>query len=498
MSPNQLTITQALDKLRKNEFSSVELTQACLDRIEQTDTKLKAFITVTKDEALKVAKNADEIYQKQPEKINDYPLLGVPVSIKDLYSTKGILTSAGSNILKNYIPPYDATVVKKLKNAGAVIIGKTNLDAFAHGSSTEASDFFTTLNPWNLEYLPGGSSGGSAASVISDQTIFSIGTETGGSIRQPAAWCGIVGLKPTYGRVSRYGVIAMASSLDSPGPMCKTVEDTAIVLNVLAGHDPLDSTSSSVPLVDYTAALNQNLKGLTIGYCEKYLNKPVQPAVAQAIRDALKTFSGLGANIKTIELMDPKYAVAVYTVLQRAEVSSNLARYDGIRYGHSVLRNKKYQPEDIIDVYNETRAAGFGEEAKRRIMLGTYTLSAGYYDAYYLKAQKARTKICRDFEKAFDKVNLIVGPTSPSTAQKVGARNKNPMFGEMEDILVEPSTIAGLPGINLPCGFGNNLPIGLQIIGPQFKENKIIQAAYAYEQATDWHKKRPKIASVAG
>ncbi len=478
---NQLTITHALSGLQQRKFTSVELTQACLKRIAHVDKKIKAFITVTSDYALKQAQKADEIYQNHPEKIKDYPLLGIPVSAKDLFSTKGILTTAGSNILKNYIPPYDATVIKRLKNAGAVILGKTNLDAFAHGSSTEASDFFTTLNPWDQTRLPGGSSGGSAASVIADETIFSIGTETAGSIRQPAAWCGIVGLKPTYGRVSRYGVIAMASSTDSPGPMCKTTKDAALVLQVLAGKDQFDSTTSPKLIPDYLGLLNKSIRGLKIGYAPEYFSENVQNEVKEAVQQALKGLEKLGAEIKEISLFDPKYAVAVYTILQRAEVSSNLARYDGIRFGHSSSRIEK------------ARAEGFGEEAKKRIMLGTYVLSAGYYDQYYLKAQKVRTLIVKDFEHTFQEVDLIIGPTSPSVALPVGAREKNPMFGEMEDILVEPSTIAGLPGINIPCGFHDNLPIGMQIFGPQFSEEKILQVANAYEQATKWHERKPKL-----
>lgn len=491
--PNQLTIIQALSGLQQRKFTSVELTRAYLKRIAQVDKKIKAFITITADYALKQAQKADNIYQKNPEKIKAYPLLGIPVSVKDLFSTKGILTTAGSNILKNYTPSYDATVIKRLKDAGAVILGKTNLDAFAHGSSTEASDFFTTLNPWDQTRLPGGSSGGSAASVSADETIFSVGTETAGSIRQPAAWCGIVGLKPTYGRVSRYGVIAMASSTDSPGPMCKTTKDASYVLQVLAGRDKYDSTTSHQPVPDYLTSLNKSIKGLKIGYAPEYFSENVQNEVKEAVQAALKTLEELGAEIKEVSLFDPKYAVAVYTILQRAEVSSNLARYDGIRFGHSVLWDKNYAAKNIWEVFEKTRAEGFGEEAKKRIMLGTYVLSAGYYDQYYLKAQKVRTLIIKDFERAFGDIDLIVGPTSPSVALPVGAREKNPMFGEMEDILVEPSTIAGLPGINIPCGFYDNLPIGMQIFGPQFSEGKILQVAHAYEQETKWHKRKPKL-----
>lgn len=468
MNLNQLTITEALKGLRAKKFSSVELTQACLDRINSVEDKLNAFVTKAEG-ALESARKADEAIASGV----DSPLLGIPFAIKDNFCTNEIRTTVSSKVLEDFIPPYDATVVKKLKDTGVVILGKTNMDAWAHGSSTETSDFGTTKNPWNLNHLPGGSSGGSAAAVSSDETIGSIGSETAGSIRQPASWCGVVGLKPTYGRVSRYGVIAMASSLDCPGPLTKTVEDAAIILNVLAGVDRYDATTSPNAVEDYTKKLTKSIKGLKIGIADDYL-LVAEDEVREKAEEALQEFEKLGAEIIKIKLFDPKYAIAVYTILQRAEVSSNLARYDGIRYGFG--RDK------------------FGEEAKRRIMLGTYALSAGYYDAYYSKAQKVRTVIIKDFEKAFKGVDVIIGPTAPSTALPVGASRNHPMFGEMADILVEPSTIAGLPGINIPCGFTKaGLPIGMQIIGPQFSESLILNVAFQYEQATPWKEKKPKL-----
>lgn len=474
-----LTIKEARDGLLKKKFSSRELVSACLSRIKKLEPKLNAFITVCE-------KKAEEEAEKADKKMGDlrdlgdmrelfvrYPLLGIPISVKDNYCTKGIKTTAASHVLMNYIPPYDATVVKRLKEAGAIILGKTNMDAWAHGSSTEASDFFTTRNPWDINRLPGGSSGGSAASIAADETIGSIGSETAGSIRQPAAWCGVVGLKPTYGRVSRYGLIAMASSLDCPGPITKTVEDVAAILQVLAGNDPYDATTSYKPVPNYLKEIKKGIKGLKIGIPEEYF-RMAEKEVSKKNLEAVKVLEKLGTKIKKISLFDPKYAIAVYTILQRSEVSSNLARYDGIRFG---FRREK-----------------FGEEARKRIMLGTYYLSAGYYEAYYLKAQKVRTLICQDFEKAFKEVSVIIGPTSPSTALPLGASKTSPMFGEVADVLVEPSTIAGLPGLNIPCGFSQEgLPVGMQIIGPQFSEDLILRIGYAYEQVTQWYKIKPKL-----
>jgi len=470
MKLNELTVIQAQKGLKERKFSSEELTRACLKRIKKIDSHLKAFITICEKEALIQAKEADK-------KINRgyfQPLLGIPVAIKDNFCTKNIRTTAASKILENYFPVFDATVVAKLKEAGAVIIGKTNMDAWAHGSSTETSDFFTTRNPWDLKRVAGGSSGGSAAAVASDEVIFAIGSETAGSIRQPAAWCGVVGTKPTYGRVSRYGLIAMASSFDCPGPITKTVEDSALVLEILAGEDKMDATTLPQKKPLFLKKIKKGVKGLKIGVPREYFLKEMEKEVVVKVKEALAVLESLGAEIKMISLLDPQYSVAVYTILQRSEVSSNLARYDGIRYGRSRLY--------------------FGPEAKRRIMLGTYTLSAGYYEAYYQKAQKVRTLICRDFKKAFKKVDLIVGPTSPSVALPLGASKKSPMFGELQDILVEGSSIAGLPGINIPCGLSSQgLPIGMQIIGPQLSEDLLFQVAYAFEKTTDWRKNKPSI-----
>lgn len=470
MNLNEQTISEAIKNLKGKRFSSLDLVKSCLKRIKESDPKIKAFITVCEEEALSQAKKADEEIEKNLP--IDKPLLGIPLVIKDNFCTKGVKTTASSKVLENYIPVYDATVVERLKKAGAILLGKTNMDAWAHGSSTETSDFFTTRNPWNFDCLPGGSSGGSAAAIAADMTIGAIGSETAGSIRQPAAWCGVVGLKPTYGRVSRYGVIAMASSTDSPGPITKTVEDSALVLKVIAGKDELDATSSPKPTLDYLRNLRLGIKSLKIGVSKEYFLKGMQEDVIENTRKAIKVFEGLGAKIEEISLLDPKYSVAVYTILQRSEVSSNLARYDGIRFGNN--------------------RSAFGQEAKRRIMLGTYTLSSGYYDQYYLKAQKVRTLICQDFKKAFHKVDLIVGPTSPCCALPLGATKDSAMFGELQDILVEASSIAGLPGLNLCSGFSHDgLPTGLQIIGNHFAEDLILQAGYAYEQENEWRKRKP-------
>lgn len=458
MDITKLTLAQTLQDLKNKKYSSVELTKAYLKRIKELEPKVNAYVTVTDEEALKNAKEADAARAKG----EDAALLGLPISIKDNFSTNGIRTTASSKVLDNYIPPFDSTVVAKLKEAGIVLLGKTNMDAWAHGSSTETSDYGSSRNPWNTNHLPGGSSGGAAASVAADETIAAIGSETAGSIRQPASWCGVVGLKPTYGRVSRYGVVAMGSSLDSPGPITKTVEDGALILQVLAGQDPHDATTSPNEVPNYTENLKKSIQGLKIGISDDYF-EGVDPEVKAKVEEAIQLFEKLGAKVKKIKLFHPKYAIAVYTIIQRAEVSSNLARYDGIRYGN----DRSY----------------FGEEAKRRVMLGTYTLSAGYYDQYYNKALKVRTVIIDDFNKAFKDVDVIIGPTSPTTALPVGATENQSMFGELADMLVEPSSIAGLSGMNMPVGFDKKgLPIGMQIIGPQFAEELVLNVAYKYEQ----------------
>lgn len=466
---NLLTIKGVKEGLKSKRFSSVELTKACLARTKKVEPKINAFVTVCEDEALDAAQHADKLVKQGDDK----PLLGIPISVKDNFCTKGIRTTASSKVLDDFIPPYDATVVARLKEAGAVIVGKTNLDAWAHGSSTETSDYGTTKNPWNTNHLPGGSSGGAAASIAADEVIAAIGSETAGSIRQPSDWCGVTGIKPTYGRVSRYGVVAMASSLDSPGPIAKVVEDNALILQVLAGQDSFDATTSPKPVDNYTSGLANGIKDLTVGVSDEYFDG-VMDVVKERVQKALKVIEKLGVKIKKIKLFPPEYTIAVYTILQRAEVSSNLARYDGIRFGN----DRQY----------------FGDEAKRRIMLGTYALSAGYYDQYYNKAQKVRTAIVVDFQKAFKTVDVIIAPTNPWTALPLGASRDNPMYGELADALVEPSSIAGLPGINVPCGFSKQgFPVGFQIIGPQFSEKLILNVAYKYEQETTWYKRRPKL-----
>jgi aspartyl-tRNA(Asn)/glutamyl-tRNA(Gln) amidotransferase subunit A len=473
MSVNKFTVIEAIDALKTKKTSSRELVESCYQQIDQNDAKVKAFLTLNKEPAIKAASAADDLIAKEgPAVFEKFPLLGIPYAAKDNFSTVGIETTASSNILKGYITPYESTVTKRLQTAGAILLGKTNMDAFAHGSSTETSDFQTTLNPHDLTRVAGGSSGGSAAAVATDMCVFAIGTETSGSIRGPASWCGITGLKPTYGRVSRYGVIAMASSTDSPGPMCKTAEDCSVILQVIAGKDEYDATSSPNPLKKYVAeSKNYSLKGKKIGKPKSYFTNDLESAVHQSVDGALKEFEKLGATVVDIDLIDPKYSIAVYTILQRSEVSSNLARFDGIRFGHDRTQ--------------------FGFEAKKRMMLGAYTLSAGYYDQYYAKAQRVRTLLVQDFAKAFDHVDLIVGPMMPCVALKVGEGTKNPMFGEMMDVLASPSSIAGLTGISVPCGYDGNLPIGMQILGPMFHEAEILSASYNYQQVSNFHSRKP-------
>ncbi|MFH0791751.1 MAG: amidase family protein [bacterium] len=441
---NELSLIEAINGIKEKQFSAKEVFSACKKQINEIDGKVRAFITVVKD-------NAN----------------GIPVAVKDNFNTKDILTTASSNILKDYLPLYNATVYQKLLDGGFSLLGKTNMDSFAHGSSTETSDFFTTRNPWDLNRLPGGSSGGSAAAVISNETIFAIGSETAGSIRQPASWCGVVGFKPTYGRISRYGLIAMASSTDCPGPITKTVDDAEYIYKLLAGKDEMDATSVDRPLVDSnTLPLNK----ITIGIPKEYLSV-AEPEVAKTIKKAAEVFAKAGCNVVEISLFDPRYAISVYTILQRSEVSSNLARFDGIRYGMA--------------------REAFNEENRRRIILGTYALSAGYYDAYYKKAQQVRTVICRDFDSVFGKIDAIVSPVSPSIAKKIGATKNDPMFGEREDVLVEPSAIAGLPAISLPCGFVDKMPVGMQIIANKWREDIIFTLAKYFEKETEYHNQRP-------
>lgn len=480
-----LTIKTAHEKLKKREISSVELTQAFLQRIEKHDGQLESYITVTQDLALEQAKKADEIIQSQ----SDFPALtGIPLAPKDIYLTKGVLTTCGSHILKDFIAPYNSTVIQKCLDQNAVILGKVNLDEFAMGSSSESSYYKKTKNPWDITRVPGGSSGGSAAAVSADLCVASLGTDTGGSIRQPASHCSIVGLKPTYGRVSRFGTIAFASSLDQMGPMTKTVEDAAILLQTIAGKDLRDSTSVDVPVPNYLENLKKDIKGLKIGVPQEYFVKGMSADVEKTTRAALKTLENLGAQIIDINLPHTDYAVATYYIIAPAEASSNLARYDGVRFG---LREKG---ENLQEMYENTKGAGFGSEVKRRIMIGTYVLSSGYYDAYYVKAQKARAIIRRDFSEAFKTVDVIAAPVAPTTAFKIGELNNDPLQMYLSDILTIPLNLAGLPGLALPCGFGTDrMPIGLQLIGKAFDEATILQVGHQFEQATPFHLQKPPL-----
>ncbi len=482
----QRTIHELCDMLRKGETTSKAVTESVLGRIKAVDGKVRAYITVTEDVALRQAEEAD---RRLRAKDHSSPLLGIPIAVKDNMCTDGIRTTCASRILGNFVPPYNATVVEKLNRAGYVLCGKPNMDEFAMGSSTENSGFFITRNPWDLERIPGGSSGGSAAAVAAEECIGSLGSDTGGSIRQPAACCGVVGLKPTYGRVSRFGLVAFASSLDQIGPIAKDVTDAALLMNVIAGYDPRDSTSANIPAPDFTAALKKDARGMKVGLPKEYFIEGMDPGVEKAVRDAVKTLEGLGATIVEVSLPHTDYAVATYYILATSEASSNLARYDGVKYGY---RTKS--PKDLLDMYMKSRDEGFGPEVKRRIMLGTYALSAGYYDAYYKKGQQVRTLIKQDFDEAFRKVDVIATPTAPTAAFKIGEKSSDPLQMYLSDIFTISVNLAGIPGISIPCGFtGNSLPIGLQLLGKHFDEESVLHAAFAYEQATEWHKKRPKL-----
>jgi aspartyl-tRNA(Asn)/glutamyl-tRNA(Gln) amidotransferase subunit A len=482
---HQLTISQAHQLLKEKGTSSVELTKAILVRLAKVEDKVHACVTISEDAALEQAKNADKAIGSGKIK----PLTGIPALIKDVMCTKGIKTTCSSKILGNFVPPYDATVIEKLKAGKAVILGKTNMDEFAMGSSTENSAFFTTRNPWDLDRVPGGSSGGSAVAVATDEAIYALGSDTGGSIRQPAGFCSVVGLKPTYGRVSRFGLVAFASSLDQIGPITKNAADCALVLNVIAGHDPRDSTSAPYPVPDYTKALIPDLKNLRIGIPKEYFVEGMQKEVRESIEAAIKKLEELGAKIDwDASLPHTKYALAAYYILAPSEASANLARYDGVKYGFS------YQDtSNMWEAMEKTKQFGFGAEVKRRIMLGTYALSAGYYDAYYLKAQKVRTLIRREFDQAFEKYDALVTPTSPTVPFKLGEKVDDPIQMYLSDVCTLPINIAGLPAIAVPAGFADGLPIGMQIIGKPFDEETILHIAFAYEQATDWHKRKPPI-----
>lgn len=478
----QLTISEALAKLRSREISAVELTQAHLRQIEQLDPQVRAFITITDDLALEQARAAD----KARAEGDDGPLLGIPLAIKDVLSTKGIETTCASQILKGYVPLFDATCVARLYAAGMVMLGKLNMDEFAMGSSTENSAFFTTRNPWNLEHVPGGSSGGSGAAVAARMAMGTLGTDTGGSIRLPGSFCGVAALKPSYGRVSRWGLVAFGSSLDCAGPLARSVEDVARLLQVIAGHDPLDATTMDVPVPDYLSALNGDIRGLKIGIPKEYFVDGMQAEVEQAVRRAIAHLELLGAQLVEITLPHTAYSLPVYYIIAPSEASANLARYDGIRYGHRVER------ETMWDSIKATRGQGFGPEVKRRIMIGTYALSAGYYDAYYGKAQAVRTLIKEDFEKAFQQVDVIAAPVAPTTAFKLGENVADPLQMYLCDVLTLSASLAGVPGLSVPCGYDEKgLPIGLQLIGPAFREEIVLRVGDAYERTTDWHKRTP-------
>jgi aspartyl-tRNA(Asn)/glutamyl-tRNA(Gln) amidotransferase subunit A len=481
----ELTAHELHAKLKNKEASAQEIVRSVLGRISKVENSVSAFMTINIDEAIKKAKEIDE------QIANGKPLTaltGIPIAIKDNLCTKGILTTASSKILQNYIPPYNATVVEKIAEAGAIPIGKTNLDEFAMGSSTENSAYKTTKNPWNLKTVPGGSSGGSAASVAAGEAVLAFGSDTGGSIRQPASFCGVVGLKPTYGRVSRYGLIAFASSLDQIGPLTKDVTDAAIFLNCIAGHDLKDSTSVDLPVPDYRKSLVDDVKNLKVGLIKELLGKGTDEGVKKAVLHAADMLKNLGAKVEEVSMPALEYGVPTYYLLATAEASSNLERYDGVKYG---LRSKG--SDDLLSMYYNTRSEGFGPEVKRRIMLGTYALSAGYYDAYYLKAQKVRTLIKNDFDRAFSKFDILISPTAPTAAFKIGEKVNDPLSMYLSDIATIPVNLAGIPAISIPCGFIDDLPVGLQIMGKAFSEETLFRAAFTFEQNTEWHKRKPAI-----
>lgn len=471
----RLTIHELHELLKDKEVSAIEVTKSYLERIKEVEPSIDALLSVVEDTAIKSAEAADRRIKEG--QMGD--LTGIPVIIKDNMCTEGIRTTCASRMLFNFVPPYNATVVEKLSSEGAVLLAKANMDEFAMGSSTENSAFKITKNPWDLTRVPGGSSGGSAAAVAADEAAFSLGSDTGGSIRQPASLCGVVGMKPTYGLVSRYGLVAFASSLDQIGPFTKDVTDCAIVLNAIAGHDPKDSTSvDNVRKADYKEFLKDDIKGMRIGVAKEFFEEGLSSGVREAVESSIKVFEDLGAEIVEITLPYIDYALSAYYIVASAEASSNLARYDGIRYGYSA---QKY--EDLIDMYMISRSEGFGREVKRRIMLGTYALSSGYYDAYYKKALKVRTLIKNDYENAFKKCDVIVGPTSPTVAFKIGERTEDPLTMYLADVYTVPVNIAGLPGISVPCGLSEGLPVGLQLVGKHFDEGTILNAAYAFEKA---------------
>jgi aspartyl-tRNA(Asn)/glutamyl-tRNA(Gln) amidotransferase subunit A len=483
---NELTAHELSGLLGTGQVSAREVLAAVYGRIDEIESEMHAYVLLTR-----------EVAEQQATEIDERPLAGVPLALKDIYCTKGIETTCCSKILKGFVPPYDADVVERCRRNGLVFVGKTNMDEFAMGSSTENSAFGVTRNPWNLDRVPGGSSGGSAAAVASSEAVVAMGTDTGGSIRQPASFCGVVGLKPTYGRVSRYGVIAFASSLDQVGPIAKDVRDCALMMNVLAGHDARDSTSIDAPVPDYTQALVGDLRGLRIGLVKEFMQyqgRSVDEDVSLAINGALARFGELGAECEEVSLPHLNYSIPVYYIIAPAEASSNLARYDGVQYGHRTPG----ADADIVEMYSRTRDEGFGAEVKRRIMLGTYALSAGYYDAYYLKASQVRTLIRRDFDQAFERFDVLVGATSPTVAFRLGEKTDDPLAMYLSDVCTIPVNMGGLPGMSIPCGFSaDGMPIGLQLVGKPLAEEVLLRAAYAFEQSTDCHQRRARPVSEA-
>ena len=481
-----LTAHEIHDKLASGETSSKEVTESVLRRIEKVEPSVKSYMLVTADRALEQAEQADA-RRRAGECLG--PLDGVPIALKDLLCTRGLPTTCSSKILQNFVPPYDATVVERVSSAGCVALGKTNLDEFAMGSSTENSAFQVTRNPWGLDRVPGGSSGGSGAAVAAGECIVALGSDTGGSIRQPASFCGIVGMKPTYGRVSRYGLVAFASSLDQIGPMTKDVRDCALLLQVISGHDSMDSTSADIDVPHFTATLEGDVKGRRAGVVKELMGEGIDADVREAVQQAIGTLEDLGVTCEEVSLPHCRYSLATYYLIAPAEASSNLARYDGVRYGHRTAE----RVEDIVDMFSKTRGEGFGPEVRLRIMLGTYALSAGYYDAYYVKALKVRTLIKRDCEKAFEHCDVLISPTSPTVAFEVGERADDPLQMKMADLCTMFGNLAGLPGISVPCGFSDGLPVGLQIVGKAFDEETVLRVAYAYEQAAGYHRERPVV-----
>ena len=477
----ELTLHELQEMLARRDISSKEIVKSIFNRIKAVDDKVKSFITLTEESALKKAEEIDNggAY---------HGIAGIPLGLKDIFCTRGIKTTCGSRILENFMPAYESTASGRLHEQQGILVGKLNMDEFAMGSSTENSAFFATHNPWDLTRVPGGSSGGSAAAVAADEVPFALGTDTGGSIRQPASFCGVVGMKPTYGRVSRWGVIAFASSLDQVGVFSKDVRDNAIVMKIIAGHDPLDSTSATIEVPDYTSYLDGDVRGLRIAYPKEYFGQGVDPVISQSIKKALLKYEELGAIVEEVSLPHSQYALPAYYLVAPAEASANLARFDGVRYGY-----RDFDAENVVSMFSHTRAQGFGDEVKRRIMLGTYALSSGYYDAYYLKALKVRRLIANDFARVFQDFDIIVSPTTPTTAFKLGEQSGDPLTLYMNDILTVPVNMAGLPGMSIPCGFEQGLPIGMQLIGKAFDEATLYKAAYAFEQNTDFHTMRPTL-----